>query len=73
MPEASSTPNLVALPITIQELGRRAFLPPPTKIGLSNSPTTIGLNKLTKLVIEKYRDFGSISNLGALHFEDTFP
>ena len=42
MPEAFSTPNLVALPITSQELGRGAFLPP-TKIGLSNSLTTIGL------------------------------
>ena len=31
MPEAFSTPNLVALPITSQELGRGggAFLPPP--------------------------------------------
>ena len=44
MPEAFSTPNLVALPITSQELGRGAFLPPPTKIVLSNSPTTIGLS-----------------------------
>ena len=45
MPEAISTQNLVTLPITSQELGRGggAFLPPPTKIGLSNSPTTIGL------------------------------
>ena len=43
MPEAFSTPNLVPLPITSQELGRGAFLPPPTKIVLSNSPTTIGL------------------------------
>ena len=42
MPEAISTPNLVALPITSQELGRGAL--PPTKIGLSNSPTTIVLN-----------------------------
>ena len=40
MPEALSTPNLVALPITSEELGRG---PPPTKIVLSNSPTTIGL------------------------------
>ena len=43
MPEAISTPNLVALPITSQELGR-GFLPLQTKIGLSNSATTIGLN-----------------------------
>ena len=43
MLEAFSTPNLVALPTTNQELGRGAFLPPPTKIVLSNSPTTIGL------------------------------
>ena len=44
MPEAFSTPNLVALPITSQELDRGVFLPPPpTKIVLSNSPTTIGL------------------------------
>ena len=28
MPEAFSTPNLVALPIASQELGRAAFLPP---------------------------------------------
>ena len=34
MPEAISTSNLVALPVTSQELGRVAFLPPsPTKIG----------------------------------------
>ena len=46
MPEAFSTPNLVALPITSQELDRGCFLtPPPTKIGLSNSPTTIGLTR----------------------------
>ena len=44
MPEAFSTPNLVALPITSKELGRGGFFaPPPTKIVLSNSPTTIGL------------------------------
>ena len=45
MPEAISTQNLVTLPVTSQELGRGggAFLPPPTKIGLSNNPTTIGL------------------------------
>ena len=46
MPEAFSTPNLVALPITSQELGRGGlFCPPPTKIVISNSPTTIGLSK----------------------------
>ena len=28
MPEAPSTPNLVALPITSQELGKGSFLPP---------------------------------------------
>ena len=49
MPEAFSTPNLVALPITSQELGTGGFFAPPnffappTKIVLSNSPTTIGL------------------------------
>ena len=44
MPEAISTQNLVTLPIASQELGRGGlFCPPPTKIGLSNSPTTIGL------------------------------
>ena len=42
MPEAISTQNLVTLPITNQELGRGGFAPP-TKIVLSNSPTTIGL------------------------------
>ena len=45
MPEAFSTPNLVALPITSQELDRGGFFPP-TKIVLSNSPTTIGLTKI---------------------------
>ena len=49
MPEAISTPNLLALPITSQELGREGFFAPPTKIGLSNSPTTIGLNILSGL------------------------
>ena len=31
MPEASSTQNLVTLPITSKELGRGAFLPPPNQ------------------------------------------
>ena len=43
MPEAFSTLNLVALPITSKELGWGGFFAPPTKIVLSNSPTTIGL------------------------------
>ena len=44
MPEAISTKNLVTLPITSQELGGGgAFLLPPSKIGLSNNLTTIGL------------------------------
>ena len=45
MPEAFSTPNLVALSITSKELARGCFFAPPTKIVLSNSPTTIGLKK----------------------------
>ena len=51
MPETISTPNLVALPVTSQELDRRggALLPSPTKIGLSNSPTTIGLKSNSAL------------------------
>ena len=51
MPEAFSTPNLVALSITSKELGGGAFLPPPTKIVLSNSPTTIGLREAMENVI----------------------
>ena len=43
MPEAFSTPNLVALSITSKELGGGGLFCPPTKIVLSNSPTTIGL------------------------------
>ena len=43
MHEAVSTPHLVALPIISQELGGGGAFAPPTKIGLSNSPTTIGL------------------------------
>ena len=43
MPEAISTPYLVALTITSQELDRRGLFCPPTKIVLSNSPTTMGL------------------------------
>ena len=31
MPEAFSTPNLVALPITSQELGRGGFFAPPNQ------------------------------------------
>ena len=46
MPEAFTTTNLVAVTITSQELDRGAFCPPPTKIVLSNSPTTIGLTKI---------------------------
>ena len=49
MPEAFSTANLVALPITSKELGRGGFFAPPTKIVLSNSPTTIGL--ISKLAL----------------------
>ena len=44
MSEAFSTQNLVALPITGQELdGGGGLFCSPTKMGLSNSPTTIGL------------------------------
>ena len=51
MAEAFSTPNLVALSITSKELGRGGglFCPPPTKIVLSNSPTTIGLSGVEEL------------------------
>ena len=42
MPEAISTQNLVTLPITSQELGRGAFLPPPNQ---NRTTTTIGLKK----------------------------
>ena len=47
MPEAFSTPNLVALTITSQELdgGGGGLFCPPTKIVLLNSPTTIGLSQ----------------------------
>ena len=51
MPEAISTETLVTLPITSQEFDRGGgfFAPPPTtKIGLSNSPTTIGLKNRNK-------------------------
>ena len=48
MPEAISTQNLVTLPITSQELGGGGLFCPPTKIGLSNSPTTIGLIELLR-------------------------
>ena len=52
MPKAFSTPSLVALNITSQELGRGgAFLPPPTKVVLSNSPTTIGLKHFASYFI----------------------
>ena len=45
MPEAISTPNLVAMPITSQELGggKGMFLPP-SKKDVSDNPTTIGLS-----------------------------
>ena len=49
MPEAISTQNLVALPITSQELDRNEYywaFCPQTKIGLSNCPATAGLNGL---------------------------
>ena len=49
MPEAISTPNLVTLPITSQELSRSGFFCPPTKIGLSNNPTTIGLKSVKNI------------------------
>ena len=38
MPEAISTQNLVTLPITSQELGRGAFLPPPNQNGTIKNP-----------------------------------
>ena len=53
MPEAFSTPNLVALPITSQELGRGGGgFCPPTKIVLPNSPTTIGLKSVELMLVE---------------------
>ena len=55
MPEAFSTPNLVALPITSQELGRGGgFFGPQTKIVLSNSLTTIGLKSGNFLWFTQY-------------------
>ena len=52
MPEAISTPNLVALPATSQYLGwGEAFLPPQANLDMSDSPTTLGLNEFTKLLI----------------------
>ena len=52
MPEAISTQNLVTLPITSQELGRGGgFFAPLTKIGLSNSPATIGLKRLAEITL----------------------
>ena len=63
MPEAVSTPNLVALSITSQKLDRSlliftyAFLPPPpTKIGLANSPNTIGLRTSIERALELQTD-----------------
>ena len=54
MPDAFSSPNCVALPITSQELGGGGGLfCPPTKIGLSNSPTTIGLIHPTLISLER--------------------
>ena len=62
MPEAFSTPNLVALPITSQELGRGGFFAPPTKIVISNSPTTIGLIDVRMLMINtKFRMYYKIT------------
>ena len=50
MPEAFSTPNFVALPITSQKLGRGGLFAPQPKLGLSNSSTTMGLIKPTSVV-----------------------
>ena len=53
MPEAISTPNLVALPIISGELDRGGglFCPPPLqpKWDISDSPTAIGLKKSLKM------------------------
>ena len=47
MPEAISTPNLVALAITSQEFGRGLFCPPPNQDRtLVDRLTTIGLRIL---------------------------
>ena len=42
MPEAFSTPYLVALPITSQELGRGDFLPPNQKRNMDRMPFHTG-------------------------------
>ena len=59
MPEAFSTPNLVALSITSKELGRGGFFAPQTKIVLSNSPTTIGLNNRGRAPSQGWKIFFS--------------
>ena len=43
MHEAFSTPNLVALPITSQELGRGAFCPPPNQNRTIKKPNHYGV------------------------------
>ena len=62
MPEAFSTPNLVALPITSQELGRGAFLPPPNQNSTIKQPTTIGL-KINKTAKTWEKNINDIENL----------
>ena len=58
MPEAISTEKLVTLPITSQELGRGGGLfCPPTKIGLSNSPTTTGLSSIMMMMMMMISSF----------------
>ena len=69
MPEATSTPSLVALSITSQELGRGAFLPPPNQIGLSNSPTTIGLRTICGMHKSEIATWVSEKLLGFVCFE----
>ena len=44
MAEAISTPNLVALPISSQELGKGAFLPPPNQNRTIKSPNHCRVN-----------------------------
>ena len=44
MPEAISTPNLAAIPVNRQGLGRGHFCLPKANHGVSDCPITIGLN-----------------------------
>ena len=54
MPKDISTPNLVALPITSQELGRGGFFAPPSQNRTIKEPNHYRVNKSASIGVQGY-------------------